>query len=221
MKRLLWLPVAGFLLIAGAAVAIAAPSVADRAVSFLDDFEGSISAASSPSPSDGSGAEPLTDPGFGLVRDGESLLAEVLSDLVSSGTITQQQSDAITQALTDKAEQRRAEFEAERERLQQMWTQIRGFLEDDVITSDEIAQLPADNPFSNLEDVLADGQITREELQSVAPFGGFFVEGPGRFGPGGPRHHEWFLGPNDEPATDSNTDSSSNSDSGSDAGANS
>ena len=215
MRRLLWFPIAGFLLIAGAAVAVAAPTVADRAVALLDDFDGNVSAASSPSPSDGSGTEPLKEGGFGLVRDGDSILDEVLSELVSSGVITQDQSDAITSALTDKAEERRAEFEAERERLEAMWTQIRGFLEDDVITSDEIAQLPADNPFSNLQDILADGQITRDELESAAPFGGLFIDGPGRggpgvpFGPGGLRHHLWLPAPDE--TTDSNMDSNSDS----------
>ena len=36
MKRLIWLPVAGFLLVAGATVAAAAPGVIDRAVSVFD-----------------------------------------------------------------------------------------------------------------------------------------------------------------------------------------
>ena len=217
MKRLIWLPIAGFLLIAGAAVAAAAPGVADRAVGLLDDLGAGITAATSPAPSDGSGEEPVMTEGLGLVRDGVSLLDEVLSDLVSNGVITQEQSDAITQALTAKAEERRAEFEAERERLQEMWTQIRGFLEDDVITSDEIAQLPADNPFTNLQDILADGEITRDELESVAPFGGAFVEGRGHFGPGpgSPRHHIWFGGPDDVPRTDSNSETDSNSNSNS------
>lgn len=194
MKRLVWLPAAGFLLIAGAAAAVAAPDVADRAAGMLDDLGASIGAASSPAPSDGSEEEPVEREGFGLLRGGEPLLDEVLDELVASGVITQEQSDAITQALTDKAEQRRAEFEAERERLEQMWTQIRGFLEDDVITSEEIAQLPDDNPFSNVRDILADGQITRDELESVAPFAGVIVDGPRHFGPGGPRHgHGWFV----------------------------
>ena len=220
MKRLIWLPMAGFLLIAGAAAAAAAPGVADRASALLAEFQQD---GSSPSPSagtgSGSGSGSDSSPRLGTgpaVGDRESLLDEVLAELVSGGVITQEQSDAITQALTDKAEQRRAEFEAERERLQQMWTQIEGFLEDDVITSDEIAELPADNPFSTLQDILSDGQITVEELQSVAPFGGRFFDGPHRFGPsgpggaGGPGHHErWFF----EPDADSDTDAGSNSDS--------
>jgi polyhydroxyalkanoate synthesis regulator phasin len=138
------------------------------------------------------------------VVENDSLLAEVLAELVSSGVLTQEQSDAITEALTAKAEQRRAEFEAERQRLQQMWTQIQEFLEDDVVTSDEIAQLPEDNPFAKLQDILSDGQITRDELESAAPFGGMFFErGPGRFGPGGPHHgHGWFPNSPQHPGTD-------------------
>ena len=205
MKRLVWLPIAGFLLIAGAAVALAAPTIADNL------------GAASPSPSDdsGSGSEPGRDDGLGFVTDGNSLLDEVLSDLVTAGTITQDQSDAIAQALTDKARARHAEIEAHRQKMEEMWTQIRGFLEDGVITSDEIAQLPADNPFSNLQDMLSDGQITLDELRSINPLGGFFHHGPGVFGPGGPEspvHHGgpgWLPGPNDDP--DSENSSSSNS----------
>ncbi len=62
-------------------------------------------------------------------------------------------------------------------RCEQTWEQIQGFLEDGVITSDELAQLPADNPISNLEDILADGQITQEELDSVM-VGPHFFRGP-------------------------------------------
>ncbi len=166
MKRLIWLPVAGFLLVAGAAVAAAAPGLADTAQSLL-----------APNQDEGVG---LT---VGIERD--SLLEDVLANLVSAGTITQAQSDAVTSALTTAAEERRAELEAEREQMQAMWTQIQGFLEDGVISADEIAQLPADNPFTNLSDILADGQITQEELQSVGPFGHFFG-GPGGHGRG---HH--------------------------------
>jgi hypothetical protein len=119
--------------------------------------------------------------------------------------------------MTTAAEDREAEIEAKREQMQEMWTQIKGFLEDGVITSDEIAQLPADNPFSNLESILADGQITLEELQSVGSFGGpLFGPGGGHgrgdhFGPGGPG---WVLPPPDgsEDSTAPSTDTGSDSD---------
>ena len=146
MKRLIWLPIAGFLLIAGATAAGVAFEVA------------------------GAG----------------SLLQDVLADLVTQGVITQEQSDAITAALTPRVDERRAEIEQQRAEMEALRTQIQGFLEDGVISADEIAQLPADNPFSNIESILEDGQVTLEELQSVGPFGGFPFDGRG---PGGGHGH--------------------------------
>jgi polyhydroxyalkanoate synthesis regulator phasin len=200
MKRLIWLPLAGFLVIAGAAVAAASPGLADTAKGLFgaDQAEGasaSPSASSSPSTGSGTGSKHGRAFGFGFVNgDGESLLDQVLADLVTAGTITQAQSDAITQGLQTAADEKQAELEAQRQQMEQMLTQIQGFLEDGVITSDEIAQLPADNPFSNLQEILADGQITQEELQSIG-FDHFFFGGPGgpgHFGPGGPGFHMDF-----------------------------
>ncbi len=174
MKRFIWLPVAGFLLVAGAAVAAAAPGVINTASSLV-----------------GVGTAALDDGGIVVDADGRGgLLDEVLAELVTDGLITQEQSDAITEALTTRAEERRADFEAEREQLRAMWEQIQGFLEDGVISADEIAQLPDDNPFSAIEGILEDGQVTVEELQSLRPFGGF-REGPGfGSGPGGRGGHD-------------------------------
>lgn len=209
MKRLIWLPVAGFLLIAGAAVAAAAPGIASTAASLLGtpllSIEAAGEAAYEPS------LEIREGPG-GLVG-GESLLDEVLAELVTQGVITQEQSDAIVAALEARAEERRAEFEAEREQMQEMWSQIRTFLEDGVITADEIAQLPADNPFSNLEGILEDGQVTLEELQSIRPFGGF---GPGR-GHHGPGHFFFDRDLEEAPDSDTGDGSGSGTDSGSDS----
>ena len=195
MKRLIWMPVAGFLLVAGAAVAAAAPGLADTARSvFPNQDEGVIGVAH----------------GFAVDVAGDPLLEEVLAELVTAGTITQEQSDAITGELTTRAEERRAEFEAQREEMRAMWTQIKGFLEDGVISADEIAQLPADNPFTNLSDILSDGQVTLDELQSVGPFGGRFSDGPrgGHHGPGGHRGPGLFVpesdGPTDDPSADPN-----------------
>src|SRR5687768_3145003 len=132
MKRLIWIPVAGFLLIAGAAVAAATPGLVDTAGSLLTNDQ-EVTPSPSPSDSDGSGSGELRGPVW-TIGDRGSLLEEVLADLVGTGVITQEQSDAITQALTERAEEKRAELEAQRQQLQEMWTQIKGFLEDGVIT---------------------------------------------------------------------------------------
>jgi hypothetical protein len=191
MKRLIWLPIAGFLLIAGATVAAAMPGLTSTA--------GSLTNAQ------GSGLS-TTGVAFDVAGAG-SVLDETLAELVTQGVITQAQSDAIVAALTTKVDARRTELEAQRAQMEAMRTQIQGFLSDGVISADEIAQLPADNPFTNLKDILADGQVTLEELQSVGPFGGAF-DGPGRghgHGPGG--HGFWLGGPDsDGPATNPNTD---------------
>jgi hypothetical protein len=165
MKRLIWLPIAGFLLIAGATVAMAAPTV-------LDAAKGVITAAD-PSPS----GDPSTGPASGELHVGfaDGLLQSVLSDLVTKGTITQAQSDAITQALQDKVTQQQADMEARR-------TLIEGFIADGVITQDEINQLPADDPLRVAFDSIAnDGQISLDQLRDLGPFGG----PGGRGGPGG------------------------------------
>jgi len=177
MKRLIWLPLAGFLLIAGAAVATAAPSVVGR-------LQGVITqAAASPDPSANPGTAPV------LRADKDGLLSEVLTDLVANNTITQAQADAITRALTDKMDAKRAEMDA----LRQQWE---SFVADGVITQDEIDQLPADSPFRGVWDSIAqDGQVTLDQLRQFGPLGG---HGPGH-GPGGFgfRFHGEFGQPDD------------------------
>src|SRR6188508_2339889 len=181
MKRLIWLPLAGFLLIAGAAVAAASPGLAEKAAGLIGQATGPTSTSSpSPSPEDPDDNEDANDDsdtttdadgegghGFGFHVDMAApgqLLDDVLTDLVANGTITQAQADAINDALDQAVADKQAEFEADRQQMEQTWEQIQSFLEDGVITSDEIAQLPEGNPLSNLEDILADGQITQEEL---------------------------------------------------------
>ncbi len=116
----------------------------------------------------------------------QSILTDVLGGLVTDGTITQAQSDKIVATLDAK----RTEMQAEREAAR---TQMRTFLEDGVISADELAQLPADSPLRNLGSVLDDGQITLDELRSLRGAGGF--GGRGGHGHGGP------LG-GDAPSTD-------------------
>ena len=178
MKRLIWLPLAGFLLIAGAAVAAAAPSVIESARGVFAADEAHL----------------RVGPG--------DLLETVLADLVGDGTITQAQSDAITTALQAAADEKVADMEARREL-------IAGFVEDGVITQDEINQLPEDDPlrvaFNSIAD---DGQISVDQLRRLGP--GF---GPGHHGRG---HGLFMWGPDTAPdstdsSTDSGTDSSTNS----------
>jgi hypothetical protein len=201
MKRLIWLPLAGFLLIAGATVAAAAPSIVDSA-------RGLIGAAGQ-GLVDGSAA--LTDADAAI--PGHGLLDEVLTELVDQGVITQVQADAITGALETRIEEQRAEMEARREQMRETAEQVRTFLEDGVITQDEINQLPDDNPLREVFNSIAEnGQVTQEQLQQLGP--GF---GPG-MGPGGPgmgpgRHHgpgTWFA----PDGQDTNSDSDSDSDAG-------
>ncbi len=93
------------------------------------------------------------------------VLSDVLDELVGNGTITQTQADAIEQAVEDK----RAEIQAERERLRE---QMQTFLEDGVLSADELAQLPEDHPLRNLDQYLEDGQLTQDELRALGGIGG-------------------------------------------------
>ena len=99
-------------------------------------------------------------------RHGMNVLSEVLSDLVDDETISQEQADAILAAVGTKAEEIKAQHEANKELIE-------GFLEDDVITSDELAQLPDNHPFNDPEgpfaEVVADGELTRDELREARP----------------------------------------------------
>lgn len=95
-----------------------------------------------------------------------AILEEVLEDLVASGTIEQEQADAITEALVVKAESIRAQ-------RQEVRDLIRGSLEDGVMTEDELAQLPDDHPFNDPDgsfaEALQDGELTRAEIAQVRP----------------------------------------------------
>jgi hypothetical protein len=144
-----------------------------------------------------------------------SLLADVLADLVGDGTITQQQSDAITDAVDTRLEEKRAEMEQRRDEMRAAHEQLQTFLEDEVITQEELDQLPADHPLRSLETALDDGQITLDELQALR--GGFrgFGPGAGKGGDGGWGHRfhdrgDW-LSPNDS-ETDSDADADADAD---------
>ena len=185
MRRLIWLPVAGFLLIAGAAVATAAPTLLDRTAAALQ-------AESSPAPTDA--PTTTTAPTTGgapvpfLKGAAEDVLNKVLSDLVADGTITQAQADAITNGVKTEIADRQAELEQLRQQWQQTRDQLKTFLEDGVITQDEIDTLPADNPLRIAFDSIAqNGQVTLDQLKNFLPYGGEYLHhgtGPGGFGHG-------------------------------------
>jgi len=105
------------------------------------------------------------------------LLEEVLTDLVADDVLTQAQADAVSEAVKTRHEERRAEHKALRE-------QMRTFLEDRVLSADELAQLPEDHPLRNLDSYLDDGQLTEDELRELRPFGRGHHRGPGFHGPG-------------------------------------
>jgi polyhydroxyalkanoate synthesis regulator phasin len=177
MRKLIWLPLAGALLIAGAAVTAAAPNVLSTA------------------------SEVARSAGQHMMAAG-SLLQDVLDDLVAEGVINQSQADAITDEVETRVDEKHAEMEQLREQMQQTHERLRTFLEDGVITSDELAQLPEDSPLRNLDSFLDDGQLTTEELQQLGGWG-FGGRGPGGHGPGGfGPHGGWW-------STDDNSDSES------------
>jgi hypothetical protein len=190
MRRLIWLPLAGALLTGGAAIGAASPGIVDDAARTVSELPGR----------------------------GASLISEVLADLVGEDVITQDQSDAISTALDERVQQERADRQARHEELRTLAGQLRGFLEDDVITADEVAQLPDGELKTALQGLLVDGEITRRQLRDArAELGPLFGpgrghghgRGPGGFGPGfGPRDRDWSPAQDstDDGATDSGTD---------------
>jgi hypothetical protein len=139
------------------------------------------------------------DERFGQWRG--AIFEEVLVDLVAAGTITEDQRDEITEAVVAKAEELRAQH-------QELRAQIAGFLDDGVISAEELAQLPDDHPFNDPDgqfgDALEDGELTREEIREARPFsrGNFFKQGA-RFGAllddGGIDQEEYDSLPEDHP----------------------
>lgn len=108
--------------------------------------------------------DPSEETNVGPFKNHGSVLEDVLSDLVEDGTIDQSQADAIVEALDAKT----AEFRTAAQDLRGL---IAGFLEDGVITAEELDQLPDVFPFNNLErvfgDALDDGELTLDEFQDA------------------------------------------------------
>lgn len=177
-SKLLILPIAG-LMLTGAAGAVLAQS-------------GDATApAANTAAAEASAAPTAADP----AHKGDGLLTDVLADLVTKGTITQAQSDAITGAL-DTA---RTAQQAEREAARAVWSTI---MADGQITEEELKTLPEDSPLRNIDGILDDGVITQDELRGL---GGFGFGGRGGHGPGGhgPMGSDDAAGPSASPSTGS------------------
>jgi len=170
-RSTLVLPLAGLLVLAGAGAAVAANG-------------GSAATGSTPVvPAADPSASPSTGTTTTPKEPRDTLLSDVLDDLVTKGTIDAGQRQAILDALDAERTARRQERE-----------QLREFLADGQITQDELDQLPEDSPLRRLTTLLDDGTITLDELRDLGGgfgfrgrghgFGhGFFGGGPGGDGP--------------------------------------
>ncbi len=191
MKRnrtTLVLPLAGVLVIAGAGAVLATSG--DRGPVTGTTV---IPAAESASPDATSGTTPTPD------KPKDTVLTDVLDDLVAKGTITESQKSAILDGLA-------AERTARREAAQAQRQQLRTFLADGQITQEELDQLPADSPLRQLTGVMDDGRITTDELRSLGRgfgFGGGRGHGFGKLFPKDGTAPDASPAPSESPASNS------------------
>jgi polyhydroxyalkanoate synthesis regulator phasin len=110
----------------------------------------------------------------------DTVLSDVLDDLVTKGTITAAQKSAIVDAVAaERAVRREARQEARkatREQAKANRQQLKGFLADGVITKDEFDKLPADSSLRKMTGLMDDGKITTDELKAL---GRGFMNGKG------------------------------------------
>ncbi len=100
----------------------------------------------------------------GFIPRALTFLGGVLDDLVGEGTLTEDQAQAVLNAVEAEMEAVRAERQALRE-------MVKTFLEDGVITEEEAAQLPEDHFLlsERFDEAWDDGQLTVEEIRSLMP----------------------------------------------------
>jgi hypothetical protein len=98
-----------------------------------------------------------------------AVLDQVLADLVEEGTLDTEEAAAVKDGVAAKWEEIKEKYGDRRDRREhrrEMREQIQLWLEDGVITEDEIAELPFDLPRSEdgpLAEALEDGKITQAE----------------------------------------------------------
>ncbi|MFQ5524015.1 MAG: hypothetical protein ACE5F5_10600 [Acidimicrobiia bacterium] len=100
----------------------------------------------------------------GFIPRALGFLGGVLDGLVDDGTLSEDQAQAVLDAVEAKMETVKAEREAVRE-------MIKEFLEDGVITEDEAAQLPEDHFLlsERFDEAWMDGELTIEEIRELMP----------------------------------------------------
>jgi len=183
LSKTLVLPLAATL-----AIGIAGVVLATSGLPATGGADAVVPAADTPTPTPGASTAPVAK---------DTLLSDVLDELVTKGTITAAQKTAILDAV-------QAERTARATLRRQEAQQLRDFLSDGVITQDEIDQLPADSPIRTLTGLLDDGKITIDELRGLR---GIFGGGRGGFRGHGFGHGGPFDGPAASPAPSSGTSS--------------
>ena len=154
-RTTLVLPLAGLLVVAGAGAALATSGNDGSSTNTIV-----IPAAESASPDASAGTTTKPD------KPKDTVLTDVLDDLVAKGTITESQKTAILDGLTAERTARREAAKAQRQ-------QLRDFFADGQITQEELDQLPEDSPLRQLTGVMDDGKITTDELRGLGRGFGF------------------------------------------------
>jgi hypothetical protein len=164
--RLVILPLAGLLVIAGAGAVLATADGAPASTAVEP-------AAESPTPDPSASGAPASE-------RLDTALVDALDGLVTDGTITADQKTKILDAVAAERTARREQRQADRQVLKDA-------LADGAITQDELDKLSADNPLRTATDLMADGKITPDELRVLGRgfrdggrgHGGGFRNGPG------------------------------------------
>ena len=122
------------------------------------------SVVSAPGTASAQETEAGTDEDRGFFSRGLEFLSGVLSDLVSDGTLSQEDADAVVDAVETEA----AAMQAEREALREA---IEAALEDGVLTEVEASVLPDDHKWlsEDFDEAWADGELTTEEIRELSP----------------------------------------------------
>jgi hypothetical protein len=102
-----------------------------------------------------------------------AVMTEVLDGLVADGTLTQAQADAVADAFEAKREKLGDTVGDMRQRHRRghFLHRLSHLLEDGVISSDEIAELPENHPLKDPDgpfaEALEDGQVTQAEFDAI------------------------------------------------------